>query len=333
MKALVYTGPHTLEYGEFDAARELADGDVLVNVAACGICGSDMHAYHGADERRPPPLILGHEASGTIATGPYAGRRVAVNPLISCGQCDDCLSGRANICAFRNILSLAPRPGGFAEVVAVPLANTVEIDDATSWQTAALTEPFAVSYHSVNLGERALSKPIASSSVAVIGGGAIGLAAAQIARSRGARAILLSEPSAARRAMIARLDELVGYDPADVDARPDTASVDLVIDAYGGARSREEASRLVRPGGVIVHIGLASGEGGLDIRKLTLQEITFIGTYTYTMAEFRETLRGLEGGHFGEIPWTETRALAEGAQAFADLDGGALEAAKIVLEP
>ena len=333
MKALVYKGPHTIELDDVADASTLAPSDVIVRVAACGICGSDMHAYHGADERRPPPLILGHEASGTIAAGPAAGRRVTINPLISCGRCNDCYTGRANICAQRSILSLMPRPGALAEFVAVPIENTVEIRDETAWQTAALAEPFAVSYHAVNLGQRALHRPLAAASVGVIGGGAIGLAAAQILRSRGARSVLLSEPSAPRRAMVARLDAVTPYDPSNDAERPGAASLDLVIDAYGGAGSRAEASRLVRPGGAIIHIGLASGEGGLDIRKLTLQEVTFIGTYTYTMAEFRETVAGLETGQFGAIPWTECRPLAEGKSAFADLDSGTLEPAKIILTP
>ena len=112
---------------------------------------------------------------------------------------------------------------------------------------------------------------------------------------------------------------------------PADGSIDLVVDAYGGERSREAASRLVRPGGVILHIGLASGSGGLDIRKLTLQEITFIGTYTYTMVEFRQTLAGLAAGTFGPIAWTEQRPLSEGVQAFRDLHQGVSRAAKIVL--
>lgn len=332
MKALVYTGPHTVEMQNVDDAKPLSNDDVVVAVAACGICGSDMHAYHGVDARRPPPLILGHEAAGTIIAGDGIGKRVAVNPLVTCGTCTNCLSGRPNICPDRKIVSMAPRPGAFAEQVAVPAANAVEIPDGMSMELAAMTEPFAVSYHAINLGENALNGPLAAANVAVIGGGAIGLAAAQIARSRGARQIAVSEPSETRRGVIDGLGELRAYDPRG-GAKPADNSMDLVVDAYGGAASRAEASRLVRPGGVIIHIGLESGEGGLDIRKATLQEVTFIGTYTYTMLEFRETLAALATGQFGEIPWTETRPLFEGAEAFRALDEGGLANAKIILTP
>src|ERR671912_2543313 len=96
MKALVYTGPNALDFRD-EADPVPADGEVLVRVEAVGICGSDMHAYHGHDSRRPAPLILGHEAAGRIASGPNAGRRVAVNPLVTCGPCEVCAGGRAHL--------------------------------------------------------------------------------------------------------------------------------------------------------------------------------------------------------------------------------------------
>ncbi|MFT7041151.1 MAG: threonine dehydrogenase-like Zn-dependent dehydrogenase, partial [Paracoccaceae bacterium] len=107
MKALVYTGPESLEY------RVVLDpalgGDALIQVEHVGICGSDMHAWLGHDERRPAPLILGHEAAGLIIDGPGAGTRVTVNPLVTCGVCDDCTAGRENLCAKRQIISMPPR--------------------------------------------------------------------------------------------------------------------------------------------------------------------------------------------------------------------------------
>ena len=111
MRALVYTSPRGLELR--DVAQPVAgEGQTVVDVAACGICGSDMHAYLGHDERRPPPLVLGHEAAGVALEGPLAGRRVTVNPLESCGNCDFCVEGRDNLCPDRRIISIPnpPRP-------------------------------------------------------------------------------------------------------------------------------------------------------------------------------------------------------------------------------
>src|SRR5215471_7748571 len=118
MKALLYTGPKALEWREQPEPMPGND-EVLVRVDAVGICGSDMHAWRGEDLRRPPPLVLGHEAAGRIASGPNAGARVAVNPMVTCGACDRCLDGRAHLCAARQTLSLPPRPGAFAECLRI----------------------------------------------------------------------------------------------------------------------------------------------------------------------------------------------------------------------
>lgn len=329
MRALVYTGPEQMALRDVPDPEPTND-EVMVRISACGICGSDMHAYHGHDERRPPPLILGHEAAGTVLTGALAGKRVAINPLVTCGTCDMCIEGRTNVCASRQIISTPARPGAFAELVRIPERQLVVVPDGLALEIAALSEPVAVSYHSVTLGERALARPLSAARIVVIGGGAIGLAAAQVLASRGGRNILIAETSAIRRKRIDAAGRFKTYDPAAANA-PKASTIDLVVDAYGGKGSRAESSRVVRPGGVIVHIGLASGEGGLDIRKVTLQEVTFIGTYCYTMADFKETLAGLADGTFGPIDWIEERPLGVGAEAFQELHHGKVAAAKIVL--
>ena len=109
--------------------------------------------------------------------------------------------------------------------------------------------------------------------------------------------------------------------------------MDLIIDAVGAVATRSAASSLVKPGGVIVHVGLLPGSEGLDVRKITLQEIIVAGTYCYTPLEFRETLDAIASGQLGSLNWVEERPLADGLQAFRDLDAGATAAAKIVLRP
>ncbi|MGH1590260.1 zinc-dependent alcohol dehydrogenase [Methylobacterium phyllosphaerae] len=151
MKALIYTGPNALIVDDVPVPVPGA-GEALVRVEAVGICGSDMHAYHGHDARRPAPLILGHEAAGRVVEGPRAGARVAVNPLVTCGRCPACESGRTHLCPSRQILSMPPRPGAFADYVCVPEKSLVPIPDALSTTHAALAEPLAVAYHAVNQG-------------------------------------------------------------------------------------------------------------------------------------------------------------------------------------
>jgi threonine dehydrogenase-like Zn-dependent dehydrogenase len=331
MKALVYTGPDSLVYrDEPDPVPH--PGEALVKVEAVGICGSDMHAYHGHDARRPAPLILGHEASGIVLTGPGTGRRVAVNPLVIDPSCAALRDGLPHLSPTRQILSMPPRPGAFAEFVRVPEANLVDIPAGMSFQHAALAEPVAVSWHAVQRGTALLRRPLASARCVVLGGGAIGLAAALVLRMLGAGEVLIGEPNAERRATAERAGAFKPYAPGGADEPADN-SVELVIDAVGAVATRVAACRMVRPGGVIVHAGLLPGYDGLDIRKITLQEIILTGTYCYTPEDFRETVQALADGRLGALDWFEERPLSEGKSAFANIDANTIAAAKIVLLP
>ena len=329
MKALVYTGPNSLTYRD-EPDPKPANDEVIVRVEAVGICGSDMHAYHGLDSRRPAPLILGHEAAGTAVDGPRAGQRFTINPLVVDPLCPFAVEGRPQLSPTRQILSMPPRPGAFAEYVRVPERNLLPISDDLPSEVAALAEPIAVSWHAVRLGAEMLHRPIATARVAVLGGGAIGLAAALVARLFAAAEVSVGEINRLRRTTLEQIDGLLVYDPAGGPG-PGPDSVDLVIDAVGAATTRAAACRMIRPGGVIVHIGLLPGSDGLDVRKLTLQEVTLIGSYCYTPQDFADTVHALENRRFGRITWMERRDLEAGAQAFEDIDLGAVSAAKIVL--
>lgn len=328
MKALVYTGPGAVDYREVDDPAPGA-GESLLQVEACCICGSDMHAFHGRDERRKPPLILGHEAVGIVLAGPRAGRRVVVNPLVSCGTCGTCREGRGNLCASRQMMSMN-RPGSFAERVTAPDGNLLEVPAGLSSVQAALTEPAATAWHGVAVASRALYRPLADCRALVIGGGAIGLLSALTLRAFGCTAVRVAETNPLRRATVAA-EGFAVFDPRSED--PDEGAAELVMDAVGHATTRTAASRWVTPGGVILHIGLGDNEGGLDVRRATLQEITFIGTYTYTMTDFADALAALAAGRLGALGWVEPRPLADGLAAFRDLDRGRVAAAKIALEP
>ena len=331
MRALLYTAPHEMIWTEAPTP-EPAPGEVLVAVHAVGICGSDMHAYHGHDDRRPPPLILGHEAAGLIASGPRQGERVAVNPLVVDPDCPAALAGRPHLSPTRQIISMPARPGAFAEFVRVPERNLYPVPTGLGLRHAALTEPLAVSWHAVQLGLRHLFAPAAAARVLVQGAGAIGIGAAIVARHFGAASVTVAEPHAGRRAQLANETGIASLDPTEAGQDPGESAFDLVIDAVGAAATRRDASRLVRPGGVIVHVGLLPGSEGYDVRRITLQEITVTGSYCYTPDDFAATLAAIADGSLGSLDWIEARAMAEGAQAFADLDAMRVDAAKIVLE-
>jgi threonine dehydrogenase-like Zn-dependent dehydrogenase len=331
MKALVYTEPGRIVYREEpDPVPEA--GEALIRVEAVGICGSDLHAYLGHDERRPPPLILGHEVSGRALSGEREGQRVVLNPLVTCGRCDHCLGGRSNLCGQRQIIGMPPRQGAYAELVKIPEANVIPLPEQFDPVKAALAEPAATALHAIGVAERALWRPLAEVRALVLGAGAVGISAALALQSRGVGEVALAETNPLRRQTAQSAGGLAVYDPLD-DAGPEAESCDLVIDAVGGGETRKAASRAVKPGGVIAHIGLMDTGAGLDVRKLTLQEVTLVGIYTYAMVDFRATVKALHSGVLGALDWVETRPLGDGARAFADLEEGRAAAAKIVLRP
>jgi len=324
MKALVYDGPKIVSYREVPDPVPNQD-NVLIKIKAVGICGSDMHAYLGHDERRPAPLILGHEAAGIISGGDRNGERITINPLVSCGTCWACCNSRENICPNRQIISMPPREGAFAQYVTMPERNLVAVPSDYCLQKAALVEPLAVGWHTAKLAVRAIDITMEKSAL-VIGGGAIGLATALALRAMGIDDIVISEFNPLRR------EYLREHIDAKVVEKTE-ASFSIIVDAVGFGSTRAIASQLVSPGGIIAHVGLGDKTDGLDIRRITLQEITFIGTYTYTAQDFKDTAEALFTGRLGLLEWIEKRPLSEGKASFRELLGNTVAAPKIVLDP
>jgi len=330
MQALVYTANEQMTFREEPDAQVLGSGEALVEIEAVGICGSDMHAYLGHDPRRVPPLILGHEAAGKVLDGELSGKRVVINPLITCGHCNDCLDGRQNLCTKRDLIGMY-RPGAFAKRVAIPERNLIEIPEGMDPVLAALTEPAATAIHAVNLSERSLARPISEAKALVIGGGSVGLFAALTLHHRGICDLVLADTNPLRRSSAQKTGVATVINPIDQTA-PDS-TFHLVVDAVGGKASRQAAVAAVVPGGVVTHIGLMDNDGGVDVRRLTLQEITFVGTYTYTPVDLRVTLEQLHAGALGPLDWIDERPLAEGGAAFEELHAGRCGAPKVILRP
>ena len=333
MKALVYTQPGEVQL--LDRPRPaLAPGEVVLKIEAVGICGSDMHAWHGHDPRRQPGLVLGHEFVGSVAQsaapGFDIGTRYTGNPLIVCGTCEYCAQGRNNLCANRTMVGMT-RPGAFAEYMSIPAASLIAMPQDMDTVAAALTEPAATAWHAINLSLRVLVRPLHECRVLVIGGGAIGLLAALLLRHLGVDRLSLTELNPLRRAAVATHAKCEVIDPR---AAPlPEAAFDYVIDAVGAKATRAQAFAAIKPGGVIMHVGLQDWASEIDMRRLTLAEITLLGTYTYTTADLRATVDALHRGVFGNLSWVEQRSLADGAAAFVDLDLGRCAAAKVVLRP
>jgi|TARA_B100002003_G_C14076565_1_gene517907 threonine dehydrogenase-like Zn-dependent dehydrogenase len=332
MQALVYTSTQKLVYRE-EKNPKVVNGESIVKVFASGICGSDMHAYHGKDERRIPPLILGHEISGTIDKGKFAGKKVILNPLITCGKCDYCTKGKEHLCNKRIILGMnkpIERQGGFAEYVSIPDQNVYELPETLNIKEAPIAEPTAVALHAVELGEKKLSKSLENTKALIIGGGGIGLLSGLIlSKVKNCKEIVIVDSNEKR------LAECSKYLDADA-VKPDSKKIvndyfDIVFDSVGMEVTRQQAIKAIKPGGVIIHIGLTQPSGSFDFRKTTLQEITFIGTYCYTNKDFEKTLNILASKKIGSLDWIEYSKLKEGASAFQKIHEGLCIAPKIIL--
>ena len=334
MKALVYTDIEKVVYQDYENPK-IKPGESLIKISASGICGSDMHAYHGKDERRVPPLILGHEISGVVEKGKTIGQKVIVNPLISCGDCEFCNLGSEHLCKHRALLGMNKpivKEGGLAELIAVPDSNLNDLPKNLDIKKGAISEPTAVSLHAVEIGEKNLSIPIIDAKILIIGGGAIGILSALILEKiKKNNKLTLIEINKKRLKVCQNNLSSKVLMPNSKDLTIN--SFDFVIDAVGNDKTRQTAVQFAKPGSVIVHAGLTNSDGKFDFRKITLQEISFIGTYCYTAKDFKQTINILKDGLIGDLNWIEYRELKNGAEAFKQIHNGTCAAPKIILIP
>ena len=331
MKALVYTGEKNLIYQDYSDPIKNKDEEII-KINSVGICGSDMHAFLGHDERRPSPLILGHEPSGIIVGGENDGKKVTINPLVTCGHCRFCISSRDNLCLTRQIISMPPREGAFAEYVSIPKQNLISVPDDVSLENACLTEPLACGWHASKVAKKIMNLNLKALNCLVIGGGAIGIGAALSLLLHGAENIFLAETNEIRHNKIKKTCNVQVFNP-EKKIPFEEGSIDLVIDGVGIVKTREMSSKYISPGGLIVHIGLGQPKEGLDIRRMTLQEITFVGTYTYTSSDFKETADKIFNNEFGNLDWVDIRPLKDGQACFEEILEGKTLFPKIILKP
>ncbi len=330
MAAVVYTAPEKMTYiPEYRSTQQDRDDDVLLRIESVGICGSDMHAYHGKDPRRKPGLILGHEFCGEIVEGSRQGQLVTGNPLITCGKCDFCIQGRDNLCTDRDMIGMT-RLGAFAQFMTIPERCLIDAPNDMNPNHIALTEPAATVIHAVDLAINGLNQPINKCRVLVIGAGAIGLLTALLLKSYGVKMQVL-ETNLSRHLCV---KEHVGIDPIN----PLTESIsdnsfDVVIDCVGSEKTNSLSFKTIKAGGVIVNVGLQNWTSEIDVRKLTLQEIKLIGCYTYTMKDFKSALKAIEEGRFGNLSWISELPLSDANVAFKELHNGTIASAKVILKP
>jgi threonine dehydrogenase-like Zn-dependent dehydrogenase len=321
MQALVYLPSYELEVRAVPRPRPGAD-EVLVRVEAAGICGSDVHGVASRSPRRTPPLIMGHELTGEVieAGGPLGepliSSRVAVNPQMPCGDCRSCRSGRENLCARRDLIG-GTRPGGFAELVAVPLRCIHPVSRELSPEVAVFCEPLATCVHAVRMIPDGLAEV-----AVVLGAGTIGVLAAKVLRVAGTRVIVVSEVNEDRRQSAAiHADAVVA--PHDLHETvmdlTGGAGASLSFDAVGTDSTRREAIRVLEPGGTAVWLGMDEAEATIPAFDLVVREQRVQGSFAYTNPEFGRALGLLEGGSIDPDLSRKSIPLAESGDVFRDL--------------
>jgi threonine dehydrogenase-like Zn-dependent dehydrogenase len=311
----------------------LAPGWVRLHVEACGICGSDLHVWHG---HLPRTLgsSPGHELAGTVVDGPagLADVRYAVSPNVTCGKCTFCRTGRTNLCGRGGPGIGLGRDGGLAELVDAPVENLAPIPDGVDAVTASLTEPLAVTVRGVGLGG---VQP--DSQVLVLGAGAIGLCAALVARDRAATVAITAryphQRAAAERIGVTVLSEDEALDWGK-EHRPE-----VVVESVGGvADTLTHAVRVVGRGGRIVVLGTFSEPRPVNLQRLMMKEASIVGSFCYGSgdreAEFTMAAR-LTGRWQDELAGLATHQLplddvADGFATASDKSSGAI---KVTLTP
>jgi threonine dehydrogenase-like Zn-dependent dehydrogenase len=314
-------------------------GEVLLKVAACGICGSELEAFKTRSPRRVPPLVLGHEFCGSVVDkGPgverfHIGDRVISHALHSCQQCVRCLRGDIHLCAERRTYGMH-LPGAYAEYVATPERTLIHWPDHMPAQAAAMTEPLVNGVHAVNLiAER---RP---RTVAILGAGPIGLLAQQAVQVLLGADTIVGDLIPERLAVAQRLGAAltVNSRKADfVEAVKDLTGgegADVVIDAVGGGATKRLSVSAVRPGGVAVWLGLCENRIEINSHEITLAERFVFGSYAATMPEL-ETARDLiADGRIDATSWIKEFPLSDGVTAFERMLNAEGDDIKAVLRP
>lgn len=338
MRALFYPEFDVLDVRNVPVPQPGA-GEVILQVAACGICGSELETFHAKNPRRMPPIIMGHEFCGTVVAmgaglgAELLGGRFVSNSLVSCGACASCRRGNAHLCRNRQLFGMH-RPGAFAEYVAVPISALIPWPSDLRAEEACLAEPLANGIHVANL-----TRHIEIKSALVIGAGPIGLMCQQALQSLRNAEIMVCDMSEYRLTIAQRLGavDTLRADRCDLIAEvsrwTEGEGVDLVVDAAGTAATKKISIAALRPGGGAVWIGLHTNSLDLDSYDITLPERQVLGTYAASKAELSAALELMREGKVDVTSWVETNPLDLGPEAFRRMLRPSEQDLKAVLIP
>ncbi|HET6684671.1 MAG TPA: alcohol dehydrogenase catalytic domain-containing protein [Gaiella sp.] len=350
MRALRFHAARDLRIEDVTAPPDPADGQVVVRVATCGICGTDLHEYVAGPIVTPVephpltgarnPQILGHEFAGeVVAVGPAVtrvaeGDRVSIMPLAYCGTCAYCRRGLQHLCATMACVGLSHAWGGMAELATVDEYQVVPLPDGVSYQQGALIEPAAVAAYGV---QRAGVAP--GDQVLITGAGPIGALAALCARAAGASTVYVSEPNAARRARAEALGVATVLDPTAVDLpaflRDETGGlgVDVAIECSGHPNGFSSAIASLRRRGTLAQTGLFVGEATVEPMLWALNDLTIVGTWCYWVYDFDRIAAQIAAGDLPVERVVTSEVDLDGApDAFARLASGTADEIKVLID-
>lgn len=343
MKALLLTAPSRLEIVDVPPPV-CGPGDVVVRIASCGICGSDVHGYDGNSGRRIPPLIMGHEAAGVVeATGSEAGRfapgdRVTFDSMLSDPTSWFSRRGMAHLCDQRRVLGVScgeyRQHGAFAELAVVPEHIVYAVPDDLSLQHAALVEPVSIAVHAVGRSRLQIGD-----SALVVGAGMIGLLCIQTLRASGAGKIWASDPDATRRARALEAGADEAIDPGVIDVvhavreLADGRGADQAFEAVGREASVLTAVRSVRKGGTVVLVGNLQPLVAFPLQEAVTRELSILGTCG-SNGEYPACLQMMARGQVRVEPLiTAIDPLEKGPEWFARLHRSEPGLMKVLLHP
>jgi L-iditol 2-dehydrogenase len=345
MKALLLSEYNNLAISDL-AAPVPGPDELLIEVAACGICGSDVHGYDGSSGRRIPPIVMGHEAAGTVvAVGSDVknfapGDRVTFDSTVFCGDCDFCRAGDVNLCNDRQVIGVScgeyRRAGAFAEFLTVPERVAYHLPDELSFPDAAMLEAVSVALHGV-----AVSEMKGDETVLVIGAGMIGLLLLQAARTTGyaSACVYVSDVDSTRLALASDLRAdatflATGSDlTAEIMKRTQGRGVDIVLEAVGRDETIATAIDCVRKGGTVVLVGNISPQVNLPLQKVVSRQIRLQGSCA-SAGEYPDAMDLIASGKIKVAPLiTAIAPLADGPQWFERLHSREPNLMKIVLDP
>lgn len=343
MKALVLKEYHQLSYEDVPEPHYGPD-DLLVQVKACAICGSDVHGLDGSTGRRQPPIIMGHEASGVVAAvgervqGFAPGDRITFDSTIYCGRCHFCRQGRINLCDNRRVLGVScddyRQNGALAEFVAVPSHIAYHLPEGVSFEQAALVEPVSIAVHAVSLAPLNLGD-----TAVVVGVGTIGLLIIQILRTAGCGQIIALDIDHGKFDLARRFGAAVCWDPREEDLIQRIRSVtkgrgaDLAFDAVGLSFTVGQAAGLLRKGGALVLVGNLSPQADLPLQSVVTREIALYGSCA-SSGEYPICLELIQQGKVDVNSLiSATAPLRDGAEWFQRLYNKEPGLLKVVLKP